>query len=42
MTSRLIFREFYQKFDGKTYMLTLDGDFQMVYYRTDVLKELGL
>ena len=36
------FREFSQKFNGKTYMLTLDGDFQMVYYRTDVAKELGL
>ena len=36
------FREFSQKFNGKTYMLTLDGDFQMAYYRTDVAKELGL
>jgi multiple sugar transport system substrate-binding protein len=36
------FREFSQKFNGKTYMLTLDGDFQMVYYRTDVAKDLGL
>jgi multiple sugar transport system substrate-binding protein len=35
------FRDFSQKFNGKTYMLTLDGDFQMVYYRTDVLKQLG-
>jgi multiple sugar transport system substrate-binding protein len=36
------FREFSQKFTGKTYMLTLDGDFHMAYYRTDVAKELGL
>jgi multiple sugar transport system substrate-binding protein len=36
------FREFSQKFNGKTYMLTLDGDFHMAYYRTDVAKELGL
>jgi multiple sugar transport system substrate-binding protein len=35
------FREFSQKFNGKTYMITLDGDFQMVYYRTDVLEKLG-
>ncbi len=36
------FREFNQKIDGKTYLITIDGDFQMVYYRTDVLSELGL
>ena len=36
------FREFNQKIDGKTYLVTIDGDFQMVYYRTDVLDELGL
>ena len=36
------FREFSQKFNGKTYMLTLDGDFHMVYYRTDVAKKLGM
>jgi multiple sugar transport system substrate-binding protein len=35
------FRDFSQKFNGKAYMVTLDGDFQMVYYRTDVLKQLG-
>ena len=29
------FRDFSQKFNGKTYMITLDGDFQMAYYRTD-------
>jgi multiple sugar transport system substrate-binding protein len=36
------FRDFNQKIDGKTYLITIDGDFQMVYYRTDVLGELGL
>jgi len=35
------FREFSQRYKGKTYMLTLDGDFQMAYYRTDVLDQLG-
>ncbi len=36
------FREFSQQFNGKTYMLTLDGDFHMVYYRTDVFKKHGI
>ncbi len=36
------FREFSQKFNGKTYMLTLDGDFHMAYFRTDVAKEIGM
>ena len=36
------FREFNQKIDGKTLLITIDGDFQMLYYRTDVLGELGL
>jgi multiple sugar transport system substrate-binding protein len=36
------FREFSQQFQGRTYMITLDGDFQMVYYRKDVLDELGM
>jgi multiple sugar transport system substrate-binding protein len=36
------FRDFSQKYDGKVYMLTLDGDFHMMYYRTDVLAEAGL
>lgn len=35
------FREFSQKVNNKTYMVTLDGDFQMVYYRTDVLEDIG-
>ena len=36
------FRDFSQKVDGKTYLITVDGDFHMVYYRTDVAEELGL
>lgn len=36
------FRDFSQKYQGRTYLLTLDGDFQMVYYRTDVLEKNGL
>ncbi len=36
------FREFSQQYNGKTYLLTLDGDFQMVYYRSDVLAAEGL
>jgi multiple sugar transport system substrate-binding protein len=35
------FRDFSQKFAGKTYMVALDGDFQMAYYRTDILQKLG-
>jgi multiple sugar transport system substrate-binding protein len=35
------FREFSQKYAGKTYMVTLDGDFQMAYYRTDILQKLA-
>ncbi|SAL31661.1 ABC transporter substrate-binding protein [Caballeronia humi] len=35
------FVDFSQKFNGKTYLVALDGDFQMVYYRTDILKALG-
>ena len=36
------FREFGQKVGGKTKLLMVDGDFQMVYYRTDILGEAGL
>ena len=36
------FRDFNQKVAGSTYFITLDGDFQMLYYRTDVLAENGL
>jgi multiple sugar transport system substrate-binding protein len=35
------FRDFSQRFAGKKYMVALDGDFQMVYYRSDVLQKLG-
>jgi len=38
----LYFREYNQKVEGSTYFITLDGDFQMLYYRTDVLAEAGL
>jgi multiple sugar transport system substrate-binding protein len=36
------FREFGQKIGGKTKLLMVDGDFQMVYYRTDVLEKAGV
>ncbi len=36
------FREFNQKIGGKTYLITVDGDFQMIYYRRDIMDELGL
>jgi multiple sugar transport system substrate-binding protein len=36
------FRENNQKIQGKTIGLTIDGDFQMVYYRKDVLDAAGL
>ena len=36
------FREFSQQYNGRTYLITLDGDFQMVYYRSDLFKEAGL
>jgi multiple sugar transport system substrate-binding protein len=36
------FREFGQKVGGKTKLLMVDGDFQMVYYRKDVLEKEGL
>ena len=35
------FREFGQKIGGKTKLLMVDGDFQMVYYRKDVLEANG-
>ena len=35
------FRDFSQKYGDKTYMITLDGDFHMMYYRTDVLEAAG-
>ena len=36
------FNDISQRFAGRTYLLTVDGDFQMVYYRTDVAEQLGL
>lgn len=36
------FREFSSTYEGSIYTIPLDGDFQMVYYRLDVLEELGL
>lgn len=36
------FRDFSEKYDGKVYMLTFDGDFHMMYYRKDLLDEAGL
>ncbi len=36
------FRDFSSTYQGSTYTIPLDGDFQMVYYRTDVLGELGM
>lgn len=36
------FRDFSASYKGEIYTIPLDGDFQMVYYRTDVLDELGM
>ena len=36
------FRDFSEKYAGKIYMLTFDGDFHMMYYRKDLLEEAGL
>jgi multiple sugar transport system substrate-binding protein len=36
------FRDFSASFKGRTYTIPLDGDFQMVYYRSDLLKKDGL
>jgi multiple sugar transport system substrate-binding protein len=36
------FRDFSSTFEGGIYTIPLDGDFQMVYYRTDVLEALGM
>ena len=35
------FRDFSEKYDDKTYMITLDGDFHMMYYRKDILDAAG-
>lgn len=36
------FRNFSATFGGRVYTIPLDGDFQMVYYRSDLLKQAGL
>lgn len=36
------FREFSSTYEGRVYTIPLDGDFHMVYYRIDVLEELGM
>ncbi|MDX2160346.1 MAG: extracellular solute-binding protein [bacterium] len=36
------FREFSSTYEGSVYTIPLDGDFHMVYYRIDVLEQLGL
>lgn len=36
------FRDFSERYDGKIYMKTFDGDFHMLYYRKDLLEEAGL
>lgn len=36
------FRNFSATYGGKIYTIPFDGDFQMVYYRTDVLQKLNL
>lgn len=36
------FRNFSATYGGKIYTIPVDGDFQMVYYRTDLLKQAGL
>ncbi|MEG3895406.1 MULTISPECIES: extracellular solute-binding protein [unclassified Microcoleus] len=37
-----IFRNVSATYKGRTYSIPLDGDFHMVYYRSDLLKEAGL
>jgi multiple sugar transport system substrate-binding protein len=36
------FRNFIATYDGNIYVIPLDGDFHMVYYRTDLFEEAGL
>ncbi|MDQ7028013.1 MAG: extracellular solute-binding protein [Anaerolineae bacterium] len=36
------FRDFSASYQGSVYTIPLDGDFHIVYYRTDVLEELGM
>ncbi|MEG4226992.1 extracellular solute-binding protein [Microcoleus sp. N9_B2] len=37
-----LFRNFSANYKGRTYTIPLDGDFHMVYYRTDLVKQAGL
>ncbi len=36
------FRDFSATYDGKVYTIPLDGDFQMAYYRKDLLEQAGM
>jgi multiple sugar transport system substrate-binding protein len=36
------FRDFSASYNGKVYTIPLDGDFQMVYYRSDLLEQAGM
>jgi multiple sugar transport system substrate-binding protein len=36
------FRDFSATYNGRIYTIPLDGDFQMVYFRTDLLQQAGL
>jgi multiple sugar transport system substrate-binding protein len=36
------FRDFSATYNGKIYTVPLDGDFHMAYYRSDILKDLGM
>jgi multiple sugar transport system substrate-binding protein len=36
------FRDFSASYEGRVYTIPLDGDFQMVYYRSDLLKRDGV
>jgi multiple sugar transport system substrate-binding protein len=36
------FRDFSATYNGRIYTIPLDGDFQMVYYRTDLLQQAGM
>ncbi|MEO1443467.1 MAG: extracellular solute-binding protein, partial [Chloroflexota bacterium] len=36
------FRDFSSTYEGSVYTIPLDGDFHIVYYRIDVLEELGM
>ncbi|MEH2072811.1 MAG: extracellular solute-binding protein [Nostoc sp.] len=37
-----LFRDFSANYKGRTYAIPLDGDFHLVYYRRDLLKQAGL